>query len=50
MLINLNKPHLWKAEVARSARLDIPWFMELAPQTNRDTRVKAAARWTPRSG
>lgn len=39
-MINANKPHLWKADVASSVDLYNSWFMEFAPQAYRETRVQ----------
>jgi hypothetical protein len=52
MPINMDKPHLWKADIAQSVNLYNAWFMRFAPQTYRDTRLKTtiqveeAFRWT----
>ena len=52
MPINAAKPHLWKADVARSVDLFNAWFMECAPAAYRNTRVKTteavkqAMEWT----
>jgi hypothetical protein len=40
-LINLDKPHLWKGDVAASVDLFNSWFMLAAPKAFRDSRVKA---------
>lgn len=40
MPINADKPHLWKADVAKSVDLFNTWFMECAPAAYRTTRVK----------
>lgn len=40
MPVNADKPHLWKADVARSVDLYNEWFMRFAPQAYRETRVK----------
>lgn len=42
MGINLDKPHLWKADIAQSVDLYNTWFMTFAPKTFRETRVKTA--------
>lgn len=39
--VNLNKPHLWKEDIARSVDLYNEWFLEFAPNTYREERVKA---------
>lgn len=41
MPVNLDKPHLWKADVARSVDMYNDWFMRFAPQAFRTTRVQA---------
>lgn len=52
MPVNLDKPHLWKADIAQSVDLYNDWFMHFAPQTYRDTRVETtkqveqALTWT----
>lgn len=38
---NLNKPHLWKEDIARSVDLYNEWFINFAPNTYRKERVKA---------
>jgi len=38
--VNLDKPHLWKEDIARSVDFYNQWFLEFAPQTYRDTRIK----------
>jgi hypothetical protein len=38
--INADKPHLWKADVARSVDQFNQWFMQFAPDAFRSTRVK----------
>jgi type II restriction enzyme len=38
---NLNKPHLWKEDIARSVDLYNEWFLNFAPSTYRKERVKA---------
>jgi hypothetical protein len=40
MPVNLDKPQLWKADVARSVDFYNQWFLRFAPQTYRDTRVR----------
>ena len=39
MPVNLDKPQLWKADVAKSVDQYNEWFLNFAPQTYRDTRV-----------
>jgi XamI restriction endonuclease len=39
-LINADKPHLWKADVAASVDQFNQWFMRFAPQEFRKTRAK----------
>jgi hypothetical protein len=39
--VNLDKPHLWKADIALSVDMYNDWFMEFAPATFRETRIKA---------
>jgi len=39
-LINADKPHLWKADIAASVDLFNTWFMLFAPEAYRTTRVK----------
>ncbi len=52
MPVNLDKPHLWKNDIARSVDFYNDWFMEFAPKAFRETRiqttknVKAALEWT----
>jgi hypothetical protein len=41
MGINLDKPHLWKEDIARSVDLYNEWFLKFAPKTYREERVKA---------
>jgi hypothetical protein len=40
-MINLDKPHLWKGDVAASVDLFNGWFMLAAPRAFRDSRVRA---------
>lgn len=40
MAVNLNKPHLWKADIAQSVDMYNDWFMKFAPKTFREERVK----------
>jgi len=52
MGVNLDKPYLWKADVARSVDLYNTWFMQFAPVAFRATRqrtaiqVEEALQWT----
>ncbi len=52
MPVNLDKPHLWKNDIAQSVDFFNNWFMEFAPQAFRDTRVQttkdveSALQWT----
>lgn len=39
-LINSDKPHLWKADIAASVDQYNEWFVEFAPLTYRETRAK----------
>ncbi len=39
MGVNLDKPGLWKADVARSVDFYNAWFMKCAPEAYRATRV-----------
>lgn len=43
MPINLDKPHLWKQDIASSVDMYNLWFMQFAPQAFRETRVKTAS-------
>lgn len=38
MPVNMDKPHLWKADVIRSVDFYNDWFMRFAPKTYRETR------------
>ncbi len=38
--MNLDKPHLWKADIARSVDMYNDWFMKFAPKAFRETRVR----------
>ena len=40
MPVNLDKPHLWKADGLLSVDMYNAWFMKFAPQAFRSTRVK----------
>lgn len=43
MGINLDKPHLWKADTAKSVDMYNEWFMNFSPKAFRDTRKKTAS-------
>ena len=40
MPVNLDKPHLWKADIALSVDMYNDWFMKFAPVAFRETRIK----------
>lgn len=40
MAVNLDKPHLWKADVCRSVDMYNDWFMRFAPDAFRTTRIE----------
>ena len=40
MPVNLDKPHLWKADVCRSVDMYNDWFMRFAPDAFRTTRIQ----------
>ena len=42
MAVNLDKPNLWKADIARSVDMYNIWFMKFAPKAFRDTRIQTA--------
>lgn len=42
-MVNADKPHLWKADVARSVDFYNDWFMRFALKAYRETRVQTAA-------
>jgi hypothetical protein len=42
MPINLDKPHLWKQDIASSVDMYNSWFMQFAPKAFRETRVTTA--------
>ena len=44
MSINLDKPHLWKSDIAKSVDLYNEWFMNFAPKTFRDMRILTAKK------
>ncbi len=39
MAVNLDKPNLWKADIARSVDMYNDWFLKFAPKAFRETRV-----------
>ena len=39
--MNLDKPHLWKADIAESVDMYNRWFLKFAPKAFRDTRIRA---------
>lgn len=40
MAVNLDKPELWKADIARSVDMYNDWFVRFAPDAFRDTRIR----------
>ena len=40
MAVNLDKPQLWKADIAQSVDMYNDWFMQFAPKAYRDTRIE----------
>lgn len=40
MAVNMDKPHLWKEDVARSVDMYNDWFLRFAPTAFRETRVE----------
>ena len=44
MALNLDKPHRWKDDIARSVDLYNNWFLRFAPKTYRAERAKATER------
>lgn len=40
MPVNLDKPNLWKADIAKSVDMYNDWFMRFAPKAFRDTRTQ----------
>ena len=40
MPVNLDKPHLWKTDIALSVDMYNDWFMKFAPVAFRETRIK----------
>src|SRR5689334_3360322 len=41
MGVNLDKPHIWKADVEKSVDMYNDWFMKFAPKAFRETRIQA---------
>lgn len=44
--VNLDKPHLWKADVAASVDMYNEWFLKFAPKAFRDSRIDATKNVT----
>ncbi len=44
MAVNADKPHLWKADIARSVDFYNDWFIKFAPGVYRETRAEAVGR------
>lgn len=42
MPINMDKPHLWKIDIAKSVDMYNDWFMNFAPKAFRETRIKTS--------
>ncbi len=40
MAVNLDKPHLWKADIAQSVDMYNDWFLKFAPKAFRETRIQ----------
>lgn len=40
MAVNLDKPHLWKQDIALSVDMYNDWFMKFAPEAYRETRLQ----------
>ena len=40
MAVNLDKPHLWKADIVRSVDMYNEWFLKFAPKAFRETRAQ----------
>jgi len=40
MAVNLDKPHLWKADIAQSVDMYNEWFLKFAPKAFRETRLQ----------
>ena len=43
MAVNADKPQRWKSDIAASVDLYNSWFLNFAPKTYRDTRVRATS-------
>ena len=39
-MVNADKPHLWKADVAASVDQFNAWFLQFAPESYRSTRIR----------
>jgi type II restriction enzyme len=42
MAVNLDKPHLWKADIEQSVDMYNDWFMKFAPKAFRETRIETS--------
>jgi len=40
MAVNLDRPHLWKADITQSVDMYNDWFMKFAPKAFRETRLQ----------
>ena len=40
MAVNLDKPHLWKEDIAKSVDMYNDWFLKFAPKAFRETRIQ----------
>ena len=40
MPVNLDRPHQWKADIAKSVDMYNDWFMKFAPKAFRETRIE----------
>jgi len=40
MAVNLDKPHLWKEDIAKSVDRYNDWFLKFAPKAFRETRIQ----------
>ncbi|MGH9427667.1 MAG: XamI family restriction endonuclease [Terriglobia bacterium] len=40
MAVNLDKPHCWKEDIAKSVDMYNDWFLKFAPQAFRETRIQ----------
>jgi len=49
-LINANKPHLWKTDIAASVDQFNQWFMRFAPEAFLSTRLKTTETSSTTSG